>query len=160
MDSLRDIHTIDPASWWPLAIGWWLSALGIVLFVLLVMWLLRQRKLYPLGRWQKDARRRLLQLKRKLKTQATKEVAGELSELLRRIAIARCGRPHAAALTGETWLLWLKKNDKSGFDWQQNGKLLLQLPYAPPGLDTERAALGRLIDAAVRWISSEEACHV
>ena len=62
MDPLRDIHGIDPASWWPPAVGWWLVLLGILLSFLLLWWLWRQRTLFPLGRWQKDARKRLQQL--------------------------------------------------------------------------------------------------
>ena len=100
------------------------------------------------------------QLKRKLKHQTTKEVAGDFSQLMRRIAIARCGRSRTAALTGERWLEWLQQNDHSGFDWEAQGRLLLHLPYAPPGQDSDRAALGRVIDAALRWVSSEEACRV
>lgn len=159
MDPLRDIHGIDPVSWWPPAPGWWLVLLGILLGGFLLWWLWQQRKLYPLGRWQKDARRRLVQLKRQLQHAPTKEVASELSELLRRIAIARCGRTKTAALSGQAWLAWLHNNDRSGFDWQEKGQLLLHLPYAPPHRETDRASVGRLIDAAIRWVS-EEACHV
>ena len=159
MDPLRDIHGIDPAPWWPPAPGWWLVLLGTLLSGLLVWWLWQQRKLYPLGRWQKDARKRLLQLKRQLRHAPTKEVASELSELLRRIAIARCGRTKTAALSGHAWLAWLHNNDRSGFDWQEQGQLLLHLPYAPPEHESDRASIGRLIDAAIRWVS-EEACHV
>ncbi len=159
MDPLRDIQGIDAAPWWPPAPGWWLVLLGMALCGLLIWWLWRQHRLYPLGRWQKDARRRLLQLKRQLQQSPTKEVAGELSELLRRIAIARCGRTKTAALSGQAWLAWLHNNDRSGFDWQENGQLLLHLPYAPPDREADRASVGKLIDAAIRWVS-EEACHV
>lgn len=159
MDPLRDIHGIDPASWWPPAPGWWLSLFAILLSIYLVWWLLQQRRLYPLGRWQKDARRQLLRLKRKLKSTPTKEVAGELSELLRRIAIARCGRNRTAALTGDAWLKWLQHNDQTGFNWLEHGNVLLHLPYAPPTHDSDRASLDRLIDAAIRWVS-EGICRV
>jgi hypothetical protein len=54
--------------------------------VLLVVWLLRRRRLYPLGRWQQDARHQLLALRRRMKREPAKQVAGELSELLRRCA--------------------------------------------------------------------------
>lgn len=159
MDPLRDIHGIDPASWWPPAAGWWLVLLAVLLSALLIWWLWRQRTLFPLGRWQKDARQRLQQLKQRLRNAPTKELASELSELLRRIAIARCGRRHAAALTGRTWLAWLQNNDQSGFDWQEEGAILLHLPYAPPNVESDRVAIGRLIDAAIRWVS-EDKCHV
>jgi hypothetical protein len=159
MDPLRDIHGIDPAPWWPPAPGWWL-VLGVILFSgLLAWWLWRQRQLYPLGRWQKDARRRLQQLRRRLNSAPTKELAGELSELLRRIAITRCGRQKTAAMTGKAWLAWLQNNDQSGFNWQEEGQLLLSLPYAPPDQESDRLAIGRLIEAAIRWVS-EDSCHV
>ncbi|MCU7810131.1 MAG: DUF4381 domain-containing protein [Candidatus Thiodiazotropha sp. (ex Notomyrtea botanica)] len=159
MDDLRDIRGIDPASWWPPAPGWWLVLLALLLFVLLVWWLIRRRRLYPLGRWQQDARNHLLVLRRRLKQEPAKQVAGELSELLRRIAIARCGREQTASLTGEMWLDWLQSNDSTGFPWRNKGQLLLELPYAPPDHATDQATLAELIDAAVHWVS-EEACHV
>jgi len=159
MDPLRDIHGIDSAPWWPPAPGWWLLLLGVLLAVLLVWWLIRRRRLYPLGRWQQDARRHLLALRRRMKREPVKQVAGELSELLRRIAIARCGREQTASLTGEMWLDWLQSNDSTGFPWREKGRLLLELPYAPPGHTADKSTLSQLIDAAVHWVS-EEACHV
>ncbi|MCU7947911.1 MAG: DUF4381 domain-containing protein, partial [Candidatus Thiodiazotropha sp. (ex Cardiolucina cf. quadrata)] len=88
-----------------------------------------------------------------------KQVAGELSELLRRIAIARCGREQTASLTDEAWLDWLQSNDSTGFQWQEKGRLLLELPYAPPDRTAEKTELEQLINAAIHWVS-EEACHV
>jgi LPXTG-motif cell wall-anchored protein len=159
LDPLRDIRGIDSAPWWPPASGWWLVLLGLLLLVLLVVWLLRRRRLYPLGRWQQDARRRLLTLRRRAKRESPKQVAGELSELLRRIAIARCGRQTTAAITGEIWLDWLQSNDSTGFPWREKGRLLLELPYAPPDRSADQTTLAELIDAALHWVS-EEACRV
>jgi hypothetical protein len=159
MDPLRDIRGIDPVSWWPLAPGWWLLLAAILLLFLLAWWLLRRRRLYPLGRWQQDARRHLVLLKRRIKREPAKPVASDLSELLRRIAIARCGREMTASLTDEAWLDWLQSNDSSGFEWRKKGRLLLELPYAPPHHAADKEALGQLIDAAIHWVS-EEACHV
>ncbi|MCU7919152.1 MAG: DUF4381 domain-containing protein [Candidatus Thiodiazotropha sp. (ex Epidulcina cf. delphinae)] len=159
MDPLRDIRGIDPTSWWPPAPGWWLLLLGIALLALLLFWLIRRRRLYPLGRWQQDARRHLLDLRRRIKRESSKQVASELSELLRRIAIARCGREQTASLTDEAWLDWLQSNDSTGFPWREKGRLLLELPYAPPDRRADKALLGQLIDAAIHWVS-EEACHV
>ena len=64
-----------------------------------------------------------------------------------------------AALTGEMWLDWLQSNDSTGFPWREKGRLLLELPYAPPDRSADKALLGQLIDAALHWVS-EEACHV
>ncbi|MET0066104.1 MAG: DUF4381 domain-containing protein [Candidatus Thiodiazotropha sp.] len=159
MDPLRDIRGIDTVSWWPLAPGWWLLIAVLLLIFLVAWWLLRRRRLYPLGQWQQDARQRLLALRRRVKREPAKLIAGELSELLRRIAIARCGREQTAALTDEAWLDWLQTNDSSGFAWRQKGRLLLELPYAPPDRSADRDTLTELIDAAIHWVS-EEHCHV
>jgi hypothetical protein len=84
---------------------------------------------------------------------ASQQVAVELSELLRRIAIARLGRTSAAGLSGADWLSWLKQHDPAGFDWSRFGKPLLTLPYAPPGKNEESVdQLLVLIDAALVWV--------
>ncbi|MEJ2609199.1 MAG: DUF4381 domain-containing protein [Candidatus Thiodiazotropha sp.] len=159
MDALRDIHGIDPASWWPLAPGWWVVIASVILLLLIAWWLIRRRRLFPLGRWQQEARRSLITLKQRIKHESAKPVASELSELLRRIAIARCGREHTASLTGEAWLDWLQSNDSTGFQWREKGRLLIELPYAPPNRSADKAALTQLIDAAIHWVSEED-CHV
>ncbi len=158
MDSLRDIHGIDPAPWWPPAPGWWMLFFALLLLALFIWWLVRRRQLYPLGRWQQDARRQLLRLRRRVTKEPAKSIAGELSELLRRIAITRCGREQTASLTGEMWLDWLQTNDSTGFPWREKGRLLLELPYAPPERDADAVRLTELIEAALHWVS-EEACH-
>ena len=158
MDGLRDIRGIDPAPWWPPAPGWWILLLALLLLALLIWWWVRRRQLYPLGRWQQDARRQLLRLRRRVSKEPAKPIAGELSQLLRRIAITRCGRERTASLTGEMWLDWLQSNDSTGFPWREKGRLLLDLPYAPPGQEADSARLTELIEAALHWVS-EEACH-
>jgi hypothetical protein len=159
MDPLRDIRGIDPAPWWPPAPGWWLLLALVVLAVALIWGFIRWRRLYPLGRWQHDARRHLLALRKRMRREPAKQVASELSELLRRIAIARCGRENTAALTDEAWLDWLQSNDSSGFLWRERGRMLLVLPYAPPDRSADKEELAQLIDAAILWVSGE-ACHV
>jgi hypothetical protein len=88
---------------------------------------------------------------------STKEIAGELSELMRRIAMARFGRPACAGLSGEEWLEWLARNDPAGFDWSGRAHLMLELPYAPPGrAGAERPLFNLLIDAALAWVAATE----
>ena len=91
-----------------------------------------------------------------MRTEEPKTIAGELSELLRRIAIVRAGREQAAGLIGDSWLDWLVANDPTGFDWQSRGQLLLDLPYAPPGHYAEPERLQQLIDAALCWVAASD----
>ncbi len=153
MSALRDIHTLDSAPFWPPAPGWWLLLAGAVAVGALAYVVLRWLRRYPLGSWQRDARNALRQLKRRQHLQTPKESLGQLSELLRRIAMARFGRHGQASLAGDAWLARLSAWDRSGFDWQGQGRLLARGPYAPDVDETERAAVETLIDAAQRLVA-------
>jgi len=157
---LRDIRGLDSIPWWPPAVGWWLLAFGLIL-TLWLLWRywpgLRLPALVGVT-WRWDAARQLRELRRRIGNQDTKLSAGELSELLRRIAMARHGRDACAGLTGTDWLDWLAEHDPKGFDWTDEGLLLLNLPYAPPGAgEAETKQLRRLVDAAQFWISRDDA---
>jgi len=154
-DAIRDIHSLDPVGLWPLAPGWWLSLAGALVAGWLLFLALRFVWRYPFFTWHHGARRQLLRLRQRSAAEPVGTVAAEFSELLRRIAIARCGREACAGLAGTAWLDWLSANDPAGFDWRESGRLLLALPYAPPGTPGDADALRQLIDAAVPWARRE-----
>ena len=158
-DSIRDIHSLDPVGLWPLAPGWWLAVMGLLVAGWLLLLLLRFVWRYPFFTWHQAARRRLLSLRHRVGVDHDTVVAADLSELLRRIAIVRCGREECAGLAGAGWLDWLSENDPEGFDWREQGKLLLALPYAPPDSHAQTGAdadiLRRLVDAAIPWVRRE-----
>ena len=149
---LRDIHELDPVSWWPLATGWWLLILLILLLTSgLILWLRHLRK-FPPGSWNRDAYRQLIQLKKQAHNLSDSELAGQLSALLRRIAVARLGRIQVAGLSGNAWLSWLHEQDPQGYDWQSQGDLLLTLPYAPiTEISSNKPRLLELLQAAIAW---------
>ncbi|EGV17719.1 DUF4381 domain-containing protein [Thiocapsa marina] len=159
---LRDIHDIPPIPWWPPAPGWWLLAIALTLLVLLV-WRSRARLSLripipgiTLGTWRWEAAAALRDLKRRAgKGQDAKQTLGELSELLRRIAMARLGRAACAGLVGTAWLDWLSAQDPNGFRWHERGRILIDAPYAPAGTLGSRVGakdLLSLIDAALPWV--------
>jgi hypothetical protein len=159
---LRDIHDIPPIPWWPPAPGWWLLAIAVTLLALLV-WRSRARLSLripipgiTLGSWRWEAAAALRELKRRAgKGQDARETLGELSELLRRIAMARVGRPACAGLVGTAWLDWLAANDPNGFRWPEQGRILIDAPYAPAGAlhgSVGARDLLSLIDAALAWV--------
>jgi hypothetical protein len=167
VQQIRDIHGFAAVPWWPPGPGWWVLAGGLTLLALLA-WrfrsTLRLRIPLPvitLGDWRWDAARQLRALRRQVQQDelALKEAAGTVSELLRRIAMARLGRAACAGLTGSDWLAWLHTNDPNRFDWGTRGGLLLDAPYAPPrdtAAGTRRADLIALIDAAHNWVATEQ----
>ncbi|NEV62586.1 DUF4381 domain-containing protein [Thiorhodococcus minor] len=158
---LRDIRDISSIPWWPPAPGWWLI-LGAVLLIGYAIWRWRTplslRVPIPgitLGTWRWDAAAALRDLRRRAQGgQDPKATASELSELLRRIAMARLGRPACAGLTGPAWLEWLQAQDPNGFAWRERGQPLLVAPYAPPGVTAQD--LMALIEAAEGWVSARE----
>ena len=148
---LRDIHGFDPVSWWPPGPGWWLITGIAVVLLAVVAW----KRVFIPGRmnvWRRDARRRLLLLRRRARTEQSKQVLGELSELLRRIAMIRRGRRSCAGLSGDLWLEWLTRHDPRGFDWNTNARILLVAPYAQDDFRARKGEVVRLIDAALGWV--------
>lgn len=97
---LRDIHLPPPASWWPLAPGWWLL-IGIAL--LLLAWLVWRgyRRRLPRRRWR-AANRELdaLQAAHAAEHDDAAFAAG-VSQLLRRAASLR--HPASVGLRGQAW---------------------------------------------------------
>lgn len=164
LQALRDIRDLPPFPWWPPAFGWWLLALGLIaLGALIWRWRLPLSLAIPLpgitlGTWRWEAAQVLRDLRRRLTHgDDPKALAGELSELMRRIAMARFGRPACAGLTGNDWLSWLAKHDPNGFAWDERGRILIDAPYAPPAwIKTDQAAadLQVLIAAAWGWVET------
>ena len=160
LDRLRDIHDLGAIPWWPLAPGWWVL-LGAAVLLGLAAWhwrtLLRLRVPIPgltLGSWRWTAAAALRDLRGRVRAgQDIKTTAGELSELLRRIAMARLGRRACAGLTGTAWLAWLAAHDPQGFPWTERGRVLLTAPYAPDG-QAGGADLADLIEAAFAWVAT------
>jgi len=159
---LHDIHELDPVGIWPLATGWWLMLAGMALLILLFIGLRRWRpdwqRYLPRYGWSRAAARELTVLREQVGHGDVKVLAARLSELLRRIAIARCGRDRCAGLNGEPWLAWLADHDPDGFDWRARGRLLLELPYAPPGEPGGKPELYKLIDAVLAWTTQPREC--
>lgn len=153
---LRDIHGLDPMSWWPPAGGWWLVALALILGAvgLRYAWLWWRRRLAL--NWRSDAARQLRALRERLQWGDIREVASALSELMRRIAIARVGRRACAGLVDRDWLTWLEAHDPQGFRWTEQGRLLTELPYAPPRARQPATELEPLVAAAEGWTRIEE----
>jgi len=151
---LRDIHDLDSVPWWPPAPGWWV-VFGLVALLLLAAGLrywIRYSGIMP--GWRGDARRQLRALQKALRQEQPRDVAGRLSTLMRRIAMARSGRREAAGLSGDNWLNWLEENDSTGFSWTKRGHMLLEAPYMPPARAVERKEVARLVVAAKRWVDS------
>ncbi|MCP4041459.1 MAG: DUF4381 domain-containing protein [Gammaproteobacteria bacterium] len=153
MGSLRDIHGLDMITWWPPAPGWWMIVLGVALLVVMVLtWRRWYWRLKVVMSWKADALQQLHLIRGRLRHEDARILAGEFSELLRRIAMASHGRRDCAGLAGEAWLAWLEEQDPNGFKWSERGRILIELPFSPPRRRAPVVAFEPLLQAAEEWV--------
>ena len=155
VQELRDIRGLDPTPWWPPAPGWWLVLLAALVLGAAVLLAVRWWRDRIPGSWQADARRQLRALEDRLRWSDARTAAAELSELLRRVAMARFGRRACAGLVGEAWLEWLERHDPQGFPWRREGRALIELPYARPRQRAAGERLEPLLKATRGWVVAE-----
>ncbi|WP_330961969.1 DUF4381 domain-containing protein [Photobacterium sp. 53610] len=95
---LAELHLPSPPDLWPLAWGWWVSALALILSAALIYFVARQLQ-----------QKRRQQAARKLALARLKQ-AGSVSEintLLRQTALTYFPRAQVAGLNGNAWLTFL-----------------------------------------------------
>ncbi|MCI5545275.1 MAG: DUF4381 domain-containing protein [Azospirillum sp.] len=122
LPELRDIHLpAEGVSLWPLAYGWWLLALLVIMLavfaVMYKIWKLKSKKHYALNMLAS------LDLK-------SSGAAVELSEILRRICL--CKYPQAAALYGREWIVFLNNHCQRAKLDDSVSQLLINAPYINP----------------------------
>lgn len=146
---LKDIHEPEAIGWWPPAIGWWVLAVLIPLLIILLVWL-----------YKRLTRKTALKTAKKILAQIKQDAArdnlqklGELSVLVRRVAISVSPRAKAAGLTGRQWLEFLDTSVKGTPFSEGIGQLLADAPYrkTPP---TE-LEISQLIDLCEDWLKSQ-----
>lgn len=147
---LRDIHLPEPIGLWPPAIGWWLTALGIVILLVSMVWLIRRltRKTAL-----KSARRLLADLKQDPSLDPAEKVS-HLSVLLRRVTISLASREQYAGLTGQAWLDHLDASLPDKPFSTGIGRQLIEIPYRNE-LPSETDVL-ELFELCERWLKAQK----
>jgi len=130
---LRDIHLPEAVSWWPPAPGWWMLPLLIAL-LLLIGWSLK--KLLHRRKQQRMLKVSISETFNTIRSDFTEsgdqvKLIGDLSTLLRRIAISLYPRADVAALTGQLWLEFLDRTGGERDFTQGPGSILNHGPYRP-----------------------------
>lgn len=122
---LAPSHAPAAPGWWPLAPGWWVLAVLLILGIVAV-WLWQRR---PQVRLRRAALRELAQLDNNLADDA--DLARELTQLVRRYAVARFGRDSVATLSGTRWIDFVVAH--GGTSWSgEVGQALLRAAYGGP----------------------------
>lgn len=127
---LRDIHLPEPVSWWPPAIGWWLTPLLLALLALAFIALRRILRKRRQNARKKVARAELQRIKQHYAdSDDALHSLRELSILLRRVALSYLPREHSASLTGEAWIAQLNQLAQHSVFSEQHLELLTRGVY-------------------------------
>ena len=153
---LRDIHLPDAISWWPPAPGWWIL-LGMLVVSAVSVYLLRA--FYLSRRVKRSALEELESIRHQYEqTRNQKQLAEQLSILMRRASISFHPRSEAASLTGTNWLDYLDSTSKQpGFN-QEAGQLLISAPYLPAdhAISNETASnADALLSLCENWLRAQ-----
>jgi hypothetical protein len=146
---LKDLHLPDAIGWFPPAIGWWLIAVLIPLFI---VFLYGCYKRFTRKTALKTAKQLLITIKNSPVDNQQKLV--ELSALLRRVAISVTPRGQTASLTGQAWLAFLDSSLKDEPFTKGAGRCLADAPYrlsAPSELE-----ISQLISLCEDWLKAQK----
>lgn len=147
---LRDVHIPEAISWWPLAIGWWITML-LIPMLLWISFLIYKRLTRKTA--IKTAKKLLAELKQD-KTQTDADKLVEISALIRRVAISVAPREECASLTGQAWLEYLDKSLKDKAFTQGVGQCFADVSYRKTPV--ENINISELINLTERWLKSQK----
>ncbi len=125
--NLRDIHLPGPAAFWPPAPGWWV--LAIMVLALLTWGAVVAWRRYRILRQRRRLLATLAVIEEGLGRDRTPEMLGQVTTLLRRVALMRFPRERVASLTGASWLAFLDETGGGGRFLQGPGRVLASGPY-------------------------------
>jgi len=149
---LRDIHTPEPITWWPLATGWWaLAVLVIVCSLVFLVYEVRRRRSLKFR-----ALKELDQLKQRAAPQLTLlELASELCVLIRRVVLNTAEGSRYAGIHGEDWTRYLSA--APGGMPEEIASFIATAPYAVNDAkdgptDGSAPVADELVNATENWI--------
>ena len=142
LPELRDIHLPDGVSVWPLAYGWWLILVMIIIVCfsgrLFAFLYLKSKKIYA---------KRMLQ---EISFDKPVFAAARMSEILRRICVIKY--PEALCLSGKEWTDFLSNHAKENLS-QNAANILQNAPYMPEDKNqVTDEDLKQIKDFCYQWI--------
>ena len=149
---LKDIHLSDGILWWPPAPGWWLLAVVLIGFMLLLPKLLRWLRYKPV----RSLSLKELHLIRQNHQQQVdqKQTLQAITTLLRRTVMSKSGRIGHAGVVGDDWLKQLKQMSNKDCFTQAQSKLLKQGRYQPVIEGQSEDDIDSLLQSCETWIKS------
>ncbi|WFR97577.1 DUF4381 domain-containing protein [Rhizobium tumorigenes] len=152
LKTLKDISTPEPVSWVPQTWGWGVLAglLALLVISIAVRWFLR----YRANAYRREALALLFDIEEKMSDPARRhDGVHDLTELLKRVALAAWPRQEVASMHGLSWTRFLGNSDDKVSETSLS-KLLDDFEYRDiETLDTMPSNVGDdLILSARKWI--------
>lgn len=128
LQNLHDIISPQAVAWLPPAPGWYVLSLTLFLFC---SWFSVQKYLlWKRNRYRREALIELATIQKQAAAgSVTQQLLPQLSELVKRTAIAAYGRHLVASLTGDEWLDFLDTTGSTHLFTQGDGQLLQGCSY-------------------------------
>lgn len=148
---IRDIHLPDSVSWWPLAIGWWLLPLVILIISFIIYKVIEYKKQNKKIAYKKIALNELNNLRTEYSGHDNSvELVRGISSLLRRIVLSYLPRESVASLTGKQWTAQLNKLCSQNIFTDEIASQLESGPYMQQNnIDNKK-----ILNACERWIQA------
>jgi hypothetical protein len=146
LDLLNDIVLSATVGWWPLAPGWYVVAIALLMVLLVFSW-------RSLKKWQSNQYRRIaLQELASISSSDTPEL-GRLPELLKRVALCVWPRTQVASLSGKDWHEFLDQSVGDRSFCAGPGNTLDRLSYdAEAGQKLSKDDSANLLKASENWL--------
>jgi len=160
LEKLHEIILPDPVSWIPRTIGWY-AIFGLILFVA-GWWAYRRLRHFRKNRYRRLALQELAVIEQELQRPEKRAKAlAKIPVLLKWTALCNFPRSEVAALSGEKWLAFLDKTMGGRNFTEGEGRLLLELAYAPVQRITQfpDEQISTLLQLIRRWIKGHVAVH-
>ena len=138
LSQLRDIHLPDPVTFWPLAPGWWILLLLVLVGLVFlgrhaIATLIRRRRLESVMREldQAHARFTVQSAFNNTRNQAGLDFLATVNALLKRVAQVMYPDSTCSSLTGRDWLQFLDACDQGSAFSRGAGAVLADGAYRP-----------------------------
>ncbi|MDA8622030.1 DUF4381 domain-containing protein [Psychrosphaera sp.] len=142
LSQLKDIQTPEPITWWPLAWGWWLVIILVLVAIYIAILLVMKR--IENNKAKKQALKMLVQIHNEPHPHKT---VIAINDILKRVMLAYISRENIASMNSKQWidsLNSLSETDKIPSRFSQ-------LAYQP---NCSAKDADEYLDAAQHWVKS------
>lgn len=143
LEQLKDIHLAEPASWWPLAWGWWVLIVLVTMSVIFSIFVIIQ------FRRRRFAKRKGLKLLKQINPNDA-DWPIQLHQLLRRVCLSYYPTEQTASLFGEKWVSFLVAQTKR--EKENYTTMFHQLTQAQFTKTHEKIDFQQQIKTTEKWI--------